>query len=99
MQAISFSAHKVDTIRLTLPIPPAPRRNGYWQLRAHILSNEILEELKIQRKRGTRQKRFYNTWMKWWVECAKPEIKSFFDGKQMKNTTTFACIKMSFKNS
>lgn len=73
-----FSDHKAVTARMCLPLPDRPPGRGFWSLRPHLLTTENIEELQIRWQYWTRQRRNYQSWMEWWLSCAKPHIQSFF---------------------
>lgn len=77
----SFSDHKAVTVRLCLPnLGRAPGR-GFWSMRPHVLTPENIEEFRCRWQFWTRAKRYYPSWMMWWLSHAKPKIKSFFRWK------------------
>uniref|UniRef100_A0AAG5DMJ3 Reverse transcriptase domain-containing protein n=1 Tax=Anopheles atroparvus TaxID=41427 RepID=A0AAG5DMJ3_ANOAO len=81
MHLVAFSDHKAITVRLCLPNVPDQRRNSYWQLRPHILTQENIKEFQCKWNSWTRQRRNFDSWIAWWIRCAKPKIKSFFRWK------------------
>lgn len=81
VHVVCFSDHKAVTTRLCLPLPDRAPGRGFWSLRPHLLSDENIEELQTSWQYWTRQRRYYTSWMQWWLSCAKPKIKSFFRWK------------------
>uniref|UniRef100_A0A182FLS7 Uncharacterized protein n=1 Tax=Anopheles albimanus TaxID=7167 RepID=A0A182FLS7_ANOAL len=81
LHVLSFSDHKALTVRLALPEMPDTPRNGYWQLRPHVLTAENIETFRVKWSYWTRQKKYHKSWMDWWINFAKPRIKSFFRWK------------------
>lgn len=79
--ATSFSDHKAYRIRCCLPNLGKPHGRGYWCIRAHILNEQNLEEFQQKWLRWVRERRNFDSWMSWWIECAKPKIRSFFRWK------------------
>ena len=77
----SFSDHKAFIIRIGLPNLGKPSGKGIWTMRSHVLTSENLEEFQHKWNYITRQKRFYNSWVDWWLNLAKPKITSFFRWK------------------
>lgn len=77
----SFTNHKAVTVRLTLPNLGREPGRGYWSLRPCVLSPENIEELQLKWDYWTRQRRQYNSWIDWWVDFAKPKLKTFFRWK------------------
>lgn len=76
--ATSFSDHKAYKIRCCLPNLGKPHGRGYWSIRAHVLNEENLEEFEQKWNRWLRVRRNYDSWMSWWIQFAKPKIRSFF---------------------
>lgn len=76
-----FSDHKAVTARICIPLPDRAPGRGFWSLRPHLLSTDNLEELQTQWQYWTRQRRYYRSWMEWWLSCAKSKLKSFFKWK------------------
>lgn len=79
--ATAFSDHKAYKIRCCLPSLGRPHGRGYWSIRAHILNEANLEEFEQKWSRWLRERRNHNSWMSWWIEFAKPKIRSFFKWK------------------
>lgn len=77
----SFSDHKVYKTRVCLPDLGRAAGNGYWSMRTHTLTDENIIEFEHKWNWWTRQRRDYNSWMSWWLEYAKPRIKTFFKRK------------------
>lgn len=76
-----FSDHKALVTRICIPLPDRAHGRGFWSLRPHLLSTENINELQTRWQYWTRQRRYYPSWMEWWLSCAKPKIKSFFRWK------------------
>ncbi|KAL9698991.1 hypothetical protein quinque_002432 [Culex quinquefasciatus] len=77
----SFTDHKAFKVRCCLPDQGRPTGNGFWSMRAHVLTEENLEEFELKWNRWLREKQNFNSWIEWWIRCAKPRIKSFFRWK------------------
>lgn len=77
----SFSDHKAFKVRCCLPDLRVLQGRGYWSIRSHILTNENVEEFGLRWNRWLRERRNYNSWVSWWIKCAKPKIRSFFKWK------------------
>lgn len=78
----SFSDHKACIVRMVLPNLGTPNGRGMWSMQANVLDDEaVLQELAIKWLYWTRQRRNYNSWMNWWLEFAKPKIRSFLKWK------------------
>lgn len=77
----SFSDHKPYKIRCCLPNQGRSCGNGYWSIRAHVLTEDNMQEFEIKWNRWLRERRNYNSWISWWVAFAKPKIRSFFRWK------------------
>lgn len=77
----SFSDHKSLKIRCCLPNLGKPVGKGYWSMRAHVLTDENLEEFGLKWNLWLRQKRHFASWTDWWCDFAKPKICSFFRWK------------------
>lgn len=77
----SFTNHKALTVRLCLPYLGREKGRGYWSIRPHVLTRENMDEFQHKWDYWTRLRRNYSSWMNWWVELAKPKIKSFFRWK------------------
>lgn len=77
----SFTNHKAVTVRLCLPNLGRDQGRGFWSLRPHLLTDENVEDFRIRWQFWTRRRRDYASWMSWWVEYAKPQIKKFFRWK------------------
>ena len=77
----SFSDHKAFKVRCCLPDQGRPTGNGFWSMRAHVLTDENLEEFERKWNRWLREKQNFSNWIQWWIHCAKPKIKSFFRWK------------------
>lgn len=76
-----FSDHKAVTMRICIPLPDRPHGRGFWSLRPHLLTTENINDLQIRWQYWTRQRRFFPSWMEWWLQCAKPKVTSFFRWK------------------
>lgn len=79
--ANSFSDHKSLKIRCCLPNLGKPHGKGFWSMRAHVLTEENLEEFGRKWNIWLRHKRNFTTWTAWWCDFAKPKICSFFRWK------------------
>lgn len=77
----SFTDHKAVTIRICLPHLGREPGRGFWCLRPHLLTVENIEEFRYRWQYITRQRRYYTSWMSWWIAVGKPKIKSFFKWK------------------
>lgn len=85
----SFSDHKAVTMRMCLPsLGRAPGR-GFWSLRPHLLTTENIDEFRYRWQFWTRERRNFDTWMNWWISCAKPKIASFFRWKSKQAFESF----------
>lgn len=89
VHVVCFSDHKAVTARLCLPLPDRAPGRGFWSLRPHLLTVENIEELQTRWQYWTRQRRYYASWMEWWLACAKPKISSFFRWKSKLAFDTF----------
>lgn len=76
-----FTDHKAVTLRICLPSLGRELGRGFWSLRPHLLSNDNIDDFQRQWQYWTRQRRGYASWMSWWMQYAKPKIKSFFRWK------------------
>lgn len=77
----SFSDHKAVSARLCLPSLGRSPGRGFWTLRAHLLTAENIDEFQIRWQYWTRQRRYYQSWLQWWIFYAKPKIKTFYRWK------------------
>lgn len=77
----SFSDHKVYRTRVCLPDLGRATGNGYWSMRTHTLTEENIDEFEHKWNWWTRRRRDFTSWMSWWLEYAKPRIKTFFKRK------------------
>lgn len=77
----SFTNHKAVTARICLPHLGHESGRGYWSLRPHLLTPENIAEFRNRWQYWTRQRRNFPSWMRWWLEFAKPQIKKFFRWK------------------
>lgn len=77
----SFTDHKAYLIRLCLPNQGKDIGRGYWSIRPHILTESNLEEFALKWVHWVRQRRNYKNWMEWWIQFAKPKVKSFYRWK------------------
>lgn len=100
-----FSDHKVYRIRLCLPDLGRAAGNGYWAMRAHVLTEENVEVFENKWNYWCRQRRNYNSWIEWWIDYAKPRIKGFFKKKtndsfrefHAKNEFLYARLKTAYE--
>ena len=77
----SFTNHKAVTARICLPHLGREIGRGYWSLRPHLLTPDNIAEFQYRWQFWTRQRRNFQSWMSWWLEFAKPQIKKFFRWK------------------
>lgn len=85
----SFSDHKSYKIRCCLPNQGRNFGKGFWSIRAHVLTEDNMQEFEIKWNRWLRERRNFSSWMSWWVNCAKPKIRSFFRWKTNESFRTF----------
>lgn len=77
----SFSDHKAVTFRICLPHQGRTTGGSFWSLRPHLLTPENITEFQNRWQYWTRQRRNFLSWIHWWTEFAKPQIKKFFRWK------------------
>ncbi|XP_055632515.1 uncharacterized protein LOC129772990 [Toxorhynchites rutilus septentrionalis] len=85
----SFTNHKALTTRICLPSLGREPGRAYWSLRPHILTVENIIEFQISWHYVTRQRRYYPSWLTWWISYAKPRIQSFFRRKSREAYSVF----------
>lgn len=80
-QVCAVSDHKVYIAKIRLPRTEIRYCQGLWSLKSIALSNENINEFSYKWQYWVRQKRFYDSWISWWLEYAKPKLTSFFKYK------------------
>ena len=76
--ATCFSDHKALLIRMSLPRTGQTCGRGLWRLNAHVLDDEeTLSEFARKWQYWITQRRNYTSWLTWWIQFAKPKIRSF----------------------
>lgn len=80
--SVSFSDHKAYTVRLGIPSNDETIiKHRLWTFKKHTINEEIVNEFREKWITWTRQKKYYRTWLDWWVMFVKPKIISFFKWK------------------
>lgn len=80
-QNCSFSDHKAVILKIRLPNLGQPFGKGLWRLNDVVLSVDVVAEFRAKWAWWVRQKRYYGSWMSWWIDFAKLKIISFFKWK------------------
>lgn len=74
-----FSDHKAVIVRMVMPVAGTNIGRGIWRLNAVSMDDEdTMAELQRKWDYLVRQRRNYTSWLKWWIDFAKPKLAAFF---------------------
>lgn len=92
VHSVAVSDHRAYVIRIAIPHEVSNninRTQKLWSLRKHLFTAENLDQFRIHWTKWTRQKKNYRSWLNWWLDYAKPNIKRFFKWKNNEYYKTF----------
>ena len=81
VQTNSFSDHHALIAKIKFSKLSQSYGKGNWSLNSNILTKIVLDEFSSKWNYFIKQKKYYKSWMDWWINFTKPKIASFFKWK------------------